>query len=79
MIEWAKEMKIDFEIISDYFKKKWQAKCDYEAKKSNNPESDNQRSRGLQKFDPDVVFDAYVDLEDDDDFTIEEENAEDDQ
>ena len=79
MSEWAEEMRVDVNFISDWFNKKWKGKCDYEAMKSINQESDPDRSRSLQKFDPDVVFDAFTDLEDDNEFSIIRENAEDDE
>ena len=78
MMEWAKEMNVDSKSISDWFNKKWHGKLDYEARKSKDPDAgDPMRTRGLQKFDPDVATDAFTDTMEDA-YEIEQDNAEDD-
>ena len=79
MHQWASEMSVEFEYISNWFTNKWKGKLEYEANKSKESETDVMRSRKPQKFDAEVVIDAFAEaLDDGDDCQIENDNAEDD-
>ena len=72
-------MSVEFEYISNWFTNKWKGKLEYEANKSKESETDVMRSRKPQKFDAEVVIDAFAEaLDDGDDCQIENDNAEDD-
>ena len=78
--EWAKDLNVEHELVSNWFNIKWRGKLDFEANKSREEGADTRRSRGLQKFDTDTAIDAFTDaLDDEDDFVIEHNNAEDDE
>ena len=80
MHQWASEMSVDFEYISNWFQNKWKGKLEYEANKCKESEIDEMRSRRPQKFDAEVFTDAFAEaLNDGEDCQIENNNADDDE
>jgi hypothetical protein len=77
MLKWSYEMKLDVKTVTKFFRDKWRGKIEYEAKRGER-EADAERSRQMQRFEADILFDDGFNYEDDDEFVIEHENAEDD-